>query len=289
MLPGDSVQGTVGLIDFKGESGTITGATPVGQYFEVVTGLTGASARNYKLASSGSLPGILEITPVWLSYTTASGVFLPETGFVGTPGIPTLRAGGTGGLLNGDDVTALVRAAAPDGATVTDFSTLQVGRYRFFVDSLTGPDASNYRIRPNFTVADSGPYATNDPGTLDVFASGRLGLGLAGPVTTPVPASIAPPAPQVTAPDLSGPGQGQARCSAADLRPQHRRNRRRFQHQRHRARGRCQRRGWRRGDGGRRCGRRQPVGAGQRLRGRARPGRRDRRDARSERGARTWT
>lgn len=205
VLAGDTVAGTVGLLDLNGNTATLNGTTKVGRYFEVVTGLTGTSASNYAIATSGSLPGVFEVTPAWLTYTTTSAVYLPTTGLVGFPGIPTLRTS-TGGLLNGDQVEGIVVARGPTGAIVTDLGKLQTGRYFFAVEGLSGPQAGNYRIKPGTINFAPGTHSANDVGTLDVFADSKLGLPFAKVVDTPKVAPVPPPPqpPRVSAPDPSG-------------------------------------------------------------------------------------
>lgn len=205
VLAGDTVTGTRAVLDSNGVFGTIDGRTPVGRYFQVVTGLTGASAGNYTIAPSGNLPGILDIVPVWLSYTTSSAVFLPGAGIVGTPGVPTIRSGGTGNVINGDQVVPVVNAVDPKGVTVANLDNLVPGRYSFPVRALTGEDAGNYRIMPANAQFASGAFSNVDVGTLDVFASSTLGLGYASTqAVIPKPAPAPVPPTQIVAPPTDG-------------------------------------------------------------------------------------
>jgi len=198
-LAGDTVGGTIGLLDIQGLSGNLDAHTPVGNYFEVLKGLTGASAANYVIAVSGSKPGLLTITPMWLSYSVSSAVFLisggtgpsgialPGSGLVGTPGIATLR-GPNGTPINGDDVQGQVVMRYQDGFPVTDvaaeFANLSTQTYSFGVEGLVGKNAGNYRILPNTHTTLNSTYGNNDKGTLQVFDSPSLGLAYTLPNST---------------------------------------------------------------------------------------------------------
>lgn len=185
VLSGDTVSGTRAVIDLNGVTGTINSTTPVGSYFQVVTGLTGSSAHNYTIAPTGSVPGVLTITPVWMTWDTSSAVYVPGTGLVGFPGVANLYVGpDRTSSLNGDQVQPVVVGRfLGDGSVFTDFDALKVGRYTFPVVALTGADAGNYRLRGGSI------------GTLDVFGSTSLGLDFAksGVAAPPPPPVITPP------------------------------------------------------------------------------------------------
>lgn len=176
VLTGDTVGGSVAVLDLNGRAGVIDSTTPAGTYFQVVTGLTGASAGNYRIADSGSRPGILTMNPVWMRYSTTSGVFLPSIGVVGQPGVATLQVAGKDGPLNGDSVTPVVGLF--DGNTqITDFpayirtlspSQLNGRRFYYEVVGLQGPHAGNYRILHDGSI-----------GTLDFYLNSSLGLNYA--------------------------------------------------------------------------------------------------------------
>lgn len=204
-LAGDDVGGDVVLIDGQGRSGKPDASTPIGMYAQIVTGLTGAKAGNYRLAADGHQGGVYEVTPVWMSYATSSALYLPEAGgLVGKPGVPTLRSGGTGGLLGGKgDVETVVAWTGPDGRPVTDLSTLKEGTYRSRVVGFYGEDAGYYRLLPEY-VPSGGAYARHDPGTLTVFGSSTLGLALVDGANVAKPPPVAPPPAQGVAPDLTG-------------------------------------------------------------------------------------
>ncbi|OWQ48889.1 hypothetical protein CDL60_03095 [Roseateles noduli] len=199
VLPGDAIDGTIGLVDFAGNTLAADRFTHVGQYFKVVTGLTGAAAKNYRVADSGSLPGLLTVSPMSLSYSVTSAIFFNE--LVGTPGIATLR--GPDGPFSGPDVHPVVTAYDPQGRPVSNLSQLVPGRYVFRVTGLAGADAKDFQI---IGAGYGGlPYTTNDPGTLDVFTSAMLGGSFSDsaqhiPTIPPLPQ----PAPTVVPPPLSG-------------------------------------------------------------------------------------
>lgn len=181
-LVGDRLSGTIGLLDLQGEKVLLNDKTPVGNYFQVMTGLTGASSPNYVVASSGSVPGVLRITPMWLSYATSSAVFVGSSdfGLVGTPGVATLR-GPNGTPINGDVVKGNVAMVAANGRFVSDaaveFQNLSSSRFTYTVVGLAGKDAGNYRILPNDHSSEAS-YGKNDIGTLDVYADTTLNMSL---------------------------------------------------------------------------------------------------------------
>jgi len=202
VLPGDSIAGTVGIVDFTGRRVALDNNTPAGQYFEVVTGLTGPSAKNYRIADSGSLPGLLTVKPMPLSYSVTSAVYL--NGLVGTPGIATLN--GPDGPFSGPDVHPVVTAFDPQGRVASDLSQLMTGRYTFVVTGLTGADASNFTVLGNDRTW-IGKFLPNNVGTLDVFSSATLGqhFGDTALQVPPIPQIPQPPqTPAVEAPPLRG-------------------------------------------------------------------------------------
>lgn len=197
------VQGTLGLFDANGVSGTITATTPIGKYRQVVTGLTGVHAKNYMIDQAGSHIGEMEITPMWLTYTTTSAIYLPGPGLIGKPGIPTLR-GPNGTPINGDDVRSIVGISDPSGKEVFNLSDLIEGRYSFYVTRLAGKDAANYRTLPNTFYTRDAPYSNSDIGTLDVFSDTRFGMRDTSTMAVPTVPHYDPPvpAPPTTAPLL---------------------------------------------------------------------------------------
>jgi filamentous hemagglutinin family protein len=200
VMSGDTVGGTVALLDLNGNAATLDAKLGVGQYFEVVTGLTGASAKNYKIAATGSQPGIFTITPQLVSYATTSAFYLPGTGYVGTPGTPTLR--GPGGAFSDPNLTPIVQVFDSKGKVLTDLTNIGIGRYYFKVVGLTGSDAQDFKV---ITGSYPGQYAQNDAGTLDVYADSNFGLSFqTAQQQAPVLPAQPAPAPAVAAPPLSG-------------------------------------------------------------------------------------
>ena len=181
-LVGDRLSATIGLLNLKGDKVAFDEKTPVGSYFQVLTGLTGASAPNYVLASAGNVPGVLSVKPMWLSYATSSAVFVGSSdfGLVGTPGVATLR-GPNGTPINGDDVQGNVAMVAANGRFVADaaaeFKKLSSARYTFPVVGLKGKDAGNYRILPE-VLASEATYGKNEIGALSVFQDTTLNLSV---------------------------------------------------------------------------------------------------------------
>jgi filamentous hemagglutinin family protein len=190
VIGGDNVGGTVAILDLKGAPMTVDAKTPVGNYFEVVGGLTGAQAKNYTLATSGNLPGTLTINPLYLRYSTASSVAIEGQGQIGDQGKPTLQTIGGVPLPNGDTMPGAVSAIYvpyPANGYAPLGTKMGEGRYYYEVIQLTGPDAGNYRLLP---VRHNGRYdspsSLNDIGVLDVYKDSRFGLAF-------VPAKDLPP------------------------------------------------------------------------------------------------
>jgi filamentous hemagglutinin family protein len=213
VLAGDAVAGTVIAVDGNGTPITIDAHTPVGDYFEVVSGLTGASAHNYQIAQSGSVPGIFQITPEWISYATSSAIYLPGPGYVGTPGTVTLR-GPDGAFSDPNLVPVLQAINLQTGAVLTDLNHLQAGHYVFRVIGLGGADAGDFRLLPD---------SHNDVGTLDAFTSTSFGLGLTGAGGLP-PAPVIPAVPAPSTADPLPPLANYYASQDANLDPEFGRN-----------------------------------------------------------------
>lgn len=190
VIQGDDVGGTVAILDLKGAPMTVDAKTPVGNYFEVVSGLTGAQAKNYTLATGGNLPGTLTINPLYLRYSTTSSVLIEGQGQIGDQGKATLQTIGGVPLPNGDVMPGAVTAIYvpyPANGYAPLGTKLDEGRYYYEVIQLTGPYAGNYRLLP---VRNAGrfdnPVSLNDIGVLDVYKDSRFGLAF-------VPAKDLPP------------------------------------------------------------------------------------------------
>ena len=211
-LLGDRLGGTIGLLNTKGDKVVLDEKTPVGNYFQVLTGLTGASAPNYVVNYSSSVPGVLSVKPMWLSYATSSAVYVGNSGFglVGTPGVATLR-GPNGTPINGDDVQGNVAMVAANGRFVenaaAEFKNLSSARFTFSVVGLRGKDAGNYQILPN-AYSSEATYGKNEIGTLDVFPDTTLNLAAGAYVATGAATANTrlTPALPVYAPSLIGTG-----------------------------------------------------------------------------------
>jgi filamentous hemagglutinin family protein len=198
VIPGDDVGGNVAILDLKGAPMTVDAKTPVGSYFEVVAGLTGAQAKNYTLATSGNLPGTLTINPLYLRYSTTSSVLIEGQGQIGAQGKATLQTIGGVPLPNGDTMPGAVTAIyVPPRGYAPVGTAMGEGRYYYEVIQLTGPSAGNYRLLPvqNATHNDI-PVSLNDIGVLDVYKDARFGLPF-------VPAKDLPPLTVVQPPSLS--------------------------------------------------------------------------------------
>jgi len=190
VIAGDDVSGNVAVLDLKGAPMTVDAKTPVGKYFEVVTGLTGAQAKNYTLATSGNLPGTLTINPLYLRYSTTSSVYIEGQGQIGDQGKATLQTIGGVALPNGETMPEAVTAIYvpyPANGYAPLGTQMGEGRYYYEVIQLTGQYAGNYRLLP---VQNGGrnniPVSLNDIGVLDVYKDTRFGLPF-------VPAKDLPP------------------------------------------------------------------------------------------------
>jgi hypothetical protein len=196
VIPGDDVGGNVAILDLKGAPMTVDANTPVGNYFEVVSGLTGAQAKNYTLATGGNLPGTLTINPLYLRYSTASSVSIEGQGQIGDAGKTTLQTIGGVPLPNGDampDAVVVIYAPYPADGYARLGTPLGEGRYYYEAIGLTGQYAGNYRLLP---VQNHGryniPVTLNDLGVLDVYKDSRFGLAFV-PVKNLPPLTVAQP------------------------------------------------------------------------------------------------
>jgi filamentous hemagglutinin family protein len=196
VIQGDDVGGTVAILDLKGAPMTVDAKTPVGNYFEVVAGLTGAQAKNYTLATSGNLPGTLTINPLYLRYSTTSSVLIEGQGQIGDQGKATLQTIGGVPLPNGDTMPGAVTAIYvpyPANGYAPLGTPMGEGRYYYEAIRLTGPYAGNYRLLP---VRNNGRYdsptSLNDIGVLDVYQDSRFGLSFVSAKDLP-PFTVAQP------------------------------------------------------------------------------------------------
>lgn len=118
-IEGDDLGAGVVLVD-PGDGSILTlddRPTP-GTYFQVASGLTGRDAGNYRIAQTGSVPGVLTMTPKWVEWTTYSGFFSHDTGIV-TPLSETSAAPAdpARASLSSSDITRRVDPAHISGLT----------------------------------------------------------------------------------------------------------------------------------------------------------------------------
>lgn len=182
VLPGDEVRGAnIILIDANGRTGTLEDMPPPGIYFQVADTLIGEDAHNYRISETGSVPGILFITPQWVRWETHDGLFMPETGLVTLhpeqgliSGIePTLKSGTTHHQLEAG--LQFTRFDSWGDTEVVDPNKLVPGNYYVDVAGFTGPVGSFYQPVP--------PEQSERRGVLSVFADSTLGLDLVAPWT----------------------------------------------------------------------------------------------------------
>ena len=83
VLPGDDVQpGEVLLVDVMGRTGRLADVPEPGIYFQVLSGVAGEDARNYRIADSGNIPGVLTIHRTWVRWKAWDALYTPEWGFL---------------------------------------------------------------------------------------------------------------------------------------------------------------------------------------------------------------
>lgn len=187
-LPGDQLDGKVIVLDLQGKPMTVDAKTPVGTYFQVVTELTGASAKNYSLATSGNLPGTLTIKPLWLRYSTGSSVnVLDSYGEIGEHGTIKLETIGGVPMPNGETVDAISAIYVPQLNGLVPLDTvLPQGRYYYEAAGLVGANAGNYRLMPVAHGRFGVPSGMNTIGTYDVYSNATFGLNLVESKNVPV-------------------------------------------------------------------------------------------------------
>lgn len=170
---GDNVTGNLQLTDNVSVF-NYTQTTVPGTYFQIVTGLSGSGAANYKIASSGNTAGVMTIIPGYVQASVSSGSLVydgsPDGLTVGTPGIATVERSITGPVFNGGPLTGFVAgdnvsvvvAIFINGAVYTGGQPMPLGDYELRPVGLTGPDASKYQLVPQ---AFSSPSEGNVPGS----------------------------------------------------------------------------------------------------------------------------
>ncbi len=182
----------------------VDGKTPVGQYKRVsVSPLAGKDAGNYILAGSNTLPNAITLTvqPLYLQYATTSALVVGEYVF-GSFGVATLKGPYGNGPINGDDVAPVVTMKVGD-TVVPGLLPLEGAygvRHDYFVTSLTGKDAANYRIYPQNTfLGIPGRNNHNIVGSVTQVADTSFGFADSSPqllvatVPTKPPEVVSPP------------------------------------------------------------------------------------------------
>lgn len=185
--PGDEVRsGEIVLVDANGRTGKLADVPPPGVYFQVLEGLTGKDAHNYRLAEQGSRPGILTIHPQWVRWQTHHGLYMPETGPVTLVDnnaeefergfVPTLRTGMKDHKL--EPTFNFIRLNAFfEEEKVVDGSKLTPGNYVIAVAGFGGPDGADYQPVPR--------ELSDGEGIVTVFRDSTLGLDFVGGVRDP--------------------------------------------------------------------------------------------------------
>lgn len=132
----------------------------VGTYAITGSGLTGAGADNYAIATTGNTNGTLTVTPKPVSFAASNG-----TSVYGDT--PTVAAATLTGIINGDAVGATTLV---DGGTVGLTRDSNAGTYRI-TSGLTGTDAGNYLL----TGGTAGTYTISQR-PLNVTLSDVIGV-----------------------------------------------------------------------------------------------------------------
>lgn len=179
LVSGETVEGKIEVLDLKGKPMVVDAKTPVGSYFQVVSGISGPQAKNYRLATSNNMPGALTIHPLWLQWSTTSSVtVLGGYGSIGHPGLVELSTIGGVPMPNGETVGATSSIYFRVAGRVPLGTSLPAGRYYYVADTLTGEYAGNYRLVPIRYEAMGVPGGQNQVGVLDVYADSRFGLDM---------------------------------------------------------------------------------------------------------------
>ena len=136
VLSGDDVAGTV-----QAQSGGATVAvgarTSAGSYTLVASGLSGAAADDYVLASTGDSAGLLTVAQKPITFSI--GDLQTTYGTLATPSAVL------NGVLSGDAVTGSVAASASGGGIVLGART-PAGVYDLGIGVLLGAGAANYLV-----------------------------------------------------------------------------------------------------------------------------------------------
>jgi filamentous hemagglutinin family protein len=128
---GDSVTGSLGLLDFSSNPVALAAKTPAGGYAVVVNSIGGSGAGNYVLATSGNTLGLLTVNQKTLTYS-----FGAATSTYGTLANPLLTLTG---VVSGDDVSGVTLVNATPLAANTS-----AGSYITAMTTLSGTTAGDY-------------------------------------------------------------------------------------------------------------------------------------------------
>ncbi len=136
LVGSDVVGGTVGAFTAAAVPVTLAINTPAGTYVEKVTGLTGAAAANYVLATTGNTNGVLTINPLPVQFTATqaynSGTAVNKANLVAT------------NLLSGDRLTLdgsaemAGKGVLPGGQSIISMDQLSLGNSNYTVTGATG-------------------------------------------------------------------------------------------------------------------------------------------------------
>ena len=185
-------------VNFGPPAVPVDAKTPVGRYERVsVSPLAGKDAENYVLAGSSTRPNAitLNIEPLYLKYVTSSALRVGEYVF-GSFGVATLRGPYGNGPINGDDVSPVVTMKVGDTVVpgLLPLDGLFGVRHDYFVTSLTGKDAANYRIYPQNTFLNiPGKNNHNIVGSATQVADTSLGFADSSPQLLALTVPTKPP------------------------------------------------------------------------------------------------
>ena len=143
VVSGDDVSASPIVSAAGGGAIGYTATTTVGTYDLSETGLTGAKAFDYTLASGGT--GSLVIAPKTVTYGGGDAS--------GTYGTAASLSNAINGLVVGDTVTSSLVVTASGGGVVTYGARTSAGSYVISLGALSGPEAVDYVIDPSLTGA----------------------------------------------------------------------------------------------------------------------------------------
>lgn len=180
VFPGDDVSaGNILLLDANGRTGRLEDVPPPGVYFQVLEGLSGRDAHNYRIAATGNRPGVLSLHPQWVRWATTDGIYMPETGFRAlnpnfeegfelVEGLQTTITGATGELdLEPEFQFIGLDIEEWQETHIAHPRDVRPGNYYVDVAGFKGPLGFMYQPLPR---------TMSSRGILSVFADSRLGM-----------------------------------------------------------------------------------------------------------------